>query len=60
MRIGIIAHGDYCDKGSTYVTKQLDLTHDTSLITRFVENVGATGGGDLPSATSWCCARRSR
>ena len=48
MRIGIIAHGDYCDKGSTYVTKQLDLTHDTSLITRFVEKVEATGGGDLP------------
>jgi hypothetical protein len=48
MRIGIIAHGDYCDKGSTYVTKHLDLTHDTSLITRFVEKVEATGGGDLP------------
>ena len=24
--IGIIAHGDYCDAGSTYVTKALDLT----------------------------------
>ena len=28
MRIGIIAHGDYCDAGSTYVTKALDLTDD--------------------------------
>jgi hypothetical protein len=48
MRIGIIAHGDYCDKGSTYVTKQLDLTHNALGISQFVENVGATGGGDLP------------
>ena len=23
IRIGIIAHGDYCDKGGTYVTKHL-------------------------------------
>jgi Mg-chelatase subunit ChlD len=48
MRIGIIAHGDYCDKSSTYVTKHLDLTHNALAITQFVENVGATGGGDLP------------
>lgn len=48
MRIGIIAHGDYCDKNSTYVTKHLDLTDDVGAITKFVENVGATGGGDLP------------
>ena len=48
MRIGIIAHGDYCDKGSTYVTKHLDLTHNALGIAQFVENVGATGGGDLP------------
>jgi hypothetical protein len=48
MRIGIIAHGDYCDKGSSYVTKHLDLTDDVKAITHFVETVGATGGGDLP------------
>ena len=48
MRIGIIAHGDYCDKNSTYVTKRLELTDDVSAITRFVANVEATGGGDLP------------
>src|SRR5215468_12507605 len=45
IRIGIIAHGDYCDKGSSYVTKTLDLTDDVSSITRFVERVGPTGGG---------------
>src|SRR5579885_2809732 len=32
IRIGIIAHGDYCDKGSTYVTKHLDLTDNVDKI----------------------------
>lgn len=48
MRIGVIAHGDYCDAGSTYVTKSLDLTDDVEKICRFVERVEATGGGDAP------------
>ncbi len=48
MRIGIIAHGDYCDARSTYVTKALDLTDDADRICRFVERVEATGGGDAP------------
>lgn len=48
IRIGIIAHGDYCDAGSSYVTKTLDLTDDADSITRFVEKVGPTGGGDAP------------
>ncbi|GJD17992.1 hypothetical protein RIVM261_029480 [Rivularia sp. IAM M-261] len=25
IKIGIIAHGDYCDAGSTYVTKHFNL-----------------------------------
>jgi predicted DNA-binding WGR domain protein len=48
IRIGIIAHGDYCDQRSTYVTKHLDLTSDVDAICRFVETVGPTGGGDAP------------
>jgi hypothetical protein len=48
IRIGIIAHGDYCDEGSTYVTKSLDLTDDKDAIVRFVERVEPTGGGDAP------------
>ncbi|MBJ6761922.1 VWA domain-containing protein [Myxococcaceae bacterium JPH2] len=48
IRIGIIAHGDYCDERSTYVTKALDLTDDAKAITRFVEKVEQTGGGDAP------------
>lgn len=50
LRIGIIAHGDYCDARSSYVTKLLDLTDDERAITKFVESVGATGGGDSPEA----------
>lgn len=48
MHIGIIAHGDYCDVDSTYVTRHLDLTHDTTAIIDFVTNTQATGGGDAP------------
>lgn len=46
IRIGLIAHGDYCDAGSTYVTKHLDLTDDVNQIYKFVNTVGSTGGGD--------------
>src|SRR5262245_45620512 len=48
IRIGIIAHGDYCDQRSTYVTKHLRLTDDVDAICKFVETVQATGGGDAP------------
>lgn len=48
IRIGIIAHGDYCDAGSTYVTKHLDLSGDVGKICNFVQNVEPTGGGDAP------------
>ncbi len=48
IRIGIIAHGDYCDAGSTYVTRHLPLSDDVETICKFVEQVGPTGGGDAP------------
>ncbi|MCY7336983.1 MAG: VWA domain-containing protein [Chamaesiphon sp.] len=48
IRIGIVAHGDYCDAGSTYVTKHLNLSGDIDLICNFVQNVEPTGGGDAP------------
>ena len=48
IRIGIIAHGDYCDAGSTYVTKHLGLSGDVDEICNFVQNVAPTGGGDAP------------
>eukprot|EP00484_Ammonia_sp_Unknown_P014855 CAMPEP_0197073344 /NCGR_PEP_ID=MMETSP1384-20130603/210556_1 /TAXON_ID=29189 /ORGANISM="Ammonia sp." /LENGTH=2115 /DNA_ID=CAMNT_0042512181 /DNA_START=59 /DNA_END=6403 /DNA_ORIENTATION=+ len=48
IRISIIAHGDYCDAGSTYVLKSVDFTRDHKKLIEFVQNVGPTGGGDAP------------
>lgn len=48
LRVGVIAHGDYCDRHSTYVTKTLELTSDRNRLYRFVSDVPATGGGDAP------------
>lgn len=46
LRIGVIAHGDYCDACSTYVTKQHKLTDQNAELVEFVRSVGPTGGGD--------------
>ncbi len=48
MRIGIIAHGDYCDAGSTYVTSKFEMSDNEDAICNFVQTVGQTGGGDAP------------
>ena len=48
MRIALIAHGDYCDCKSSYVTKVLDFTNDVRSLTSFAETVAKTGGGDAP------------
>jgi hypothetical protein len=48
LRMGVIAHGDYCDAGSSYVTKILDLTDDVKKVTSFIDKVEPTGGGDSP------------
>ena len=46
LRVGVIAHGDYCDRHSSYVLKMLDLTDNRDKIANFVRLVGQTGGGD--------------
>ncbi len=46
IRVGIIAHGDYCDRWRTYVTKQLGFSRDVDRICTFVSDVAPTGGGD--------------
>lgn len=48
LRIGVIVHGDYCDKriAGSYVIKKLDLTTNERAIVDFVNNVGPTDGGD--------------
>jgi hypothetical protein len=48
LRMSVICHGDYCDAGSTYVIKILDLTDDKRKVVDFVRNTGDTGGGDAP------------
>ncbi|XP_052782003.1 uncharacterized protein LOC128218385 [Mya arenaria] len=45
IKIGIFAHGDYCDKHN-YITKHVDLTTDITKLMDFVQNVKPTGGGD--------------
>ncbi|XP_021350121.1 uncharacterized protein LOC110448280 isoform X2 [Mizuhopecten yessoensis] len=46
IRIGVIAHGDYCDKDVFYLTKELDLCTDVVDLCNFVKGVDGTGGGD--------------
>lgn len=48
LRIGIIAHGDYCDARGPYVTKTMNFSTDQEALCRFVKNVEPTDGGDRP------------
>jgi hypothetical protein len=50
IKVGLIAHGDYCDTKSTYLMKKVDITGDKQALIDFVKNVGNTGGGDFPEA----------
>lgn len=50
VKIGLIAHGDYCDEHTTYLMKKVDITDDKQALINFVKNVGSTGGGDFPEA----------
>jgi hypothetical protein len=46
----IIAHGDYCDRDSTYITKHIDFCSDIDKLVEFVNSVEDTHGGDAPEA----------
>ncbi|KAK3092258.1 hypothetical protein FSP39_000425 [Pinctada imbricata] len=46
IRIAVFAHGDYCDKNSSYVTKHIDFSTNVADLCKWVKNVGSTGGGD--------------
>ena len=52
IRIGIVAHGDYCDEASTYLMKSVDLcdASNKKLIVDFIKETGNTQGGDYPEA----------
>ena len=46
LRVGIIAHGDYCDKDNPYTIRIMDFTNDESAICDFVNSTEKTYGGD--------------
>ena len=46
LRVGFIAHGDYCDGDNCITT--LDLTNDQEKIFDFIRNAPNTSGGDHP------------
>ncbi|KAK3096867.1 hypothetical protein FSP39_004148 [Pinctada imbricata] len=48
IRIGIMAHGDYCDSLSSYTIRHIDLTSDVDQLVDFAENTPSTCGGDTP------------
>jgi len=48
IRIGVIAHGDYCD-GPNFL-RECGLTSDKDAIVKFIETAPPTGGGDAPEA----------
>ncbi|XP_013380967.1 uncharacterized protein LOC106152040 isoform X1 [Lingula anatina] len=52
IRIGIIAHGDYCDYNK-YVLRSADLTSSVDTLVDFVETVPVTSGGDTPECYEW-------
>jgi hypothetical protein len=52
IRIGIIAHGDYCDDLTSNTISKIDFSDKSGVdkIVNFVKTVGSTGGGDAPEA----------
>ena len=50
IRVGLIAHGDYCDHRN-YVVRSHDLSADADSLKEFACNVPSTGGGDAPEVS---------
>lgn len=46
LRLGIIAHGDYCDKDDPYTIRIMDFTRDEKRLCEFVRDTKPTYGGD--------------
>lgn len=44
IRIGVIAHGDYCDHPRVY--EKIELTNNKEKLVKFINTVRPTGGGD--------------
>lgn len=56
IRIGLIAHGDYCDKNDPYDIRFLDLTTNERNIYKFMDTAEATYGGDFPECYEYALA----
>ena len=46
LRLGVIAHGDYCDKDNPYTIRVMDFTRDEERLCEFVRETKPTYGGD--------------
>lgn len=46
LRVGVIAHGDYCDKNKPYTIRIMDFTTDISKLCEFIRSTDKTYGGD--------------
>ncbi len=49
-RVAIMAYGDHCDEGTTYLVKGCEFSTDTEQLVNFIHTVEKTGGGDAPEA----------
>ncbi len=50
VQIAIMAVGDYCDFETTYITVNTALTTNAAVVSKFIQEVSATNGGDSPEA----------
>ena len=46
LRLGVIAHGDYCDKDNPYTIRVMDFTRDEKHLCEFIRETKPTYGGD--------------
>eukprot|EP00128_Syssomonas_multiformis_P015001 Colp12_sorted_trinity150504_noHs@27743 len=45
VEVSLLAHGDYCDREDSYVDRYIPFVKDPQVVRKFLETVGATGGG---------------
>ena len=46
LRLGIIAHGDYCDRDNPYTIRAMEFTRDEKELCKFIRETKSTYGGD--------------
>jgi len=58
--ISVIAYADYPNLNAAFLTKVLDLTDDTQLIRKFINEIYTTGNDDIPEALEVALADATR